>query len=229
MAEHCNVLLVHGAFQGSFVWKFLKSKLESFGHSVWAPDLCGNSLSEHINQISELVLKENKSFIVIGHSYGGLVITGVAKRTAALNIRALVYLDAPIPVNTDGNYQSLIDILGPEAAEAFNKRTKDQFVDPFPPESFGLDSEIHSDIIRLHSRQSIKCFSDPGPSWNYSTEPLIFPVFYIQCSPNEFNCKQLSKAKAMNFNLLFLHESGHCPMITHVDELFNLLANSVLF
>lgn len=231
MAEPCNVILVHGAFQGSFAWKFLKSKLESYGHSVWAPDLCGNTLSEDITQISEIIFKENRSFIVIGHSYGGLVVTGVAKRTAAaaLKIRALVYLDAPIPVSIVGNSQSLIEILGPEAAEAFNKRTKDQFVDPFPSESFGLDSEIHSDIISLHSKQSIECFSEPCPSWNYSTDPLPFPVFYIQCSPNEFNCKQLSKAKALKFNLLFIHESGHCPMITHVDELFNLLANSVLF
>ena len=149
--------------------------------------------------------------------------------TAVLNIRALVYLDAPIPASTVGDSQSLIDILGPEAAEDFYKRTKDQFVDPFPSESFGLDPEIHSEIISLHSKQSIECFSEPVPSWNYSTDPLPpFPVFYIQCSPNEFNCKQLSKTKAMNFNLLFIHESGHCPMITHVDEFFNLLANSVL-
>ena len=131
-------------------------------------------------------------------------------------------------MNSTGNSESLIDILGPEAEQAFNQRTKDGFVDPFPSESFGLDPEINSDIINLHSKQSIGCFSEPGPSWKYSTDPLPFPLFYIQCFPNEFNSKQVSKAKAINSQVLFIHESGHCPMITHTNELFNLLVKSIL-
>ena len=227
MTERSNIILVHGAFQGGFLWKLLKSKLEQFGHSVWAPDLCGNSLSDHINQISELVIDGNRKFILIGHSYSGLVITGVAKR-AESNIRGLVYLDAPLPVNQSGNPECLIDILGPEAENAFNRLTKDGFVEPFPSESFGLNPEIHSDIIRLHSKQSIECFYEPCPSWTYSNVPLPFPVFYIQCSPNEFNCTQLSKAREMQCNLLFIHESGHCPMITHPDELSNLIVKRII-
>lgn len=227
MTDHYNFLLIHGAFQGSFAWKFFKSKLESSGHYVCAPDLCGVTLSEHINQIYEIVLSENRQFIVIGHSYGGLVITGVAQR-ADSNIRALIYLDAPIPANATGDPESLIDILGHEAAEAFNQRTSNGFVDPFPPEAFGLDSEIHTDVIRLHSRQSIKCFTEPGPTWKYATFPLKFPVFYIQCSPNEFNSKQLYKAQAMDFFTLLIHDSGHCPMITHPNELFLLILKGLL-
>jgi pimeloyl-ACP methyl ester carboxylesterase len=227
MTDYYNFLLIHGAFQGSFVWERLKSKLESSGHYVCAPDLCGITLSEHLNQIYELVLRENKQFIVIGHSYGGLVITGVAQKVNS-NIRALIYLDAPIPANASGDSQSLIDILGYEAAEAFIQRTSNGFVDPFPPEAFGLNSKIHSDIIRLHSRQSIKCFTEPCPSWKYSSFPLNFPVFYVQCSPNEFNEKQLCKAQAMNFYILLIHDSGHCPMITHPNELLLLILKGIL-
>jgi pimeloyl-ACP methyl ester carboxylesterase len=227
MTERCNFVLVHGAFQGAFVWKFLKSKLETSGHSVWAPDLHGNSLSEHIKQISELLLKVSEPVILIGHSYGGLVITGVARK-AGKNIRSLVYLDAPIPANPTGEDQSLFDILGPGAMEAFTERTINGFVEPFPAESFGLDPSLHSDIINLHSRQSIKCFSESGPAWNCSTDTFSFPVFYIQCSPNDFNNQQILKAQAMNWKLLLLPESGHCPMITHVDELYNLIKNSII-
>lgn len=54
-------------------------------------------MSEHIEQVCELIIKYNlKDIILVGHSYGGMVITGVASQMAN-RIRLLVYLDAAFP------------------------------------------------------------------------------------------------------------------------------------
>jgi len=99
-----------GGCLGGKVWNNVIAPLEKNSHKVFAPTLLDehkHNLSDHINQICELI-KENKlkDIILVGASYGGLVITGVADKMPD-KISLLVYLDAAFP--TSG--QSLFDVL----------------------------------------------------------------------------------------------------------------------
>ncbi|MEM6939568.1 MAG: alpha/beta hydrolase [Pseudomonadota bacterium] len=101
-------VLVHGAWHGGWCWTESARILRNLGHDVHAPTLTG--LGERCHQMSAeitpdthvtdilqvLTWRELSDVILVGHSYGGLVITGVASQRPAL-MRALVYLDAFVP------------------------------------------------------------------------------------------------------------------------------------
>jgi pimeloyl-ACP methyl ester carboxylesterase len=94
--------------------------LRAEGHEVYAPTLTGLGerahllddrvdLNRHIQDVVALLHYEDlRDVILVGHSYGGMVITGIADR-ASDRIGKLVYLDAANPVNG----QSLVDVSGP--------------------------------------------------------------------------------------------------------------------
>jgi pimeloyl-ACP methyl ester carboxylesterase len=100
--------LVHGAWHGGWCWRRVADVLMSRGHRVFAPSLTGVgdrahlfskdiSLQTHVEDILSVVEAEELSnFVLVGHSYGGFVISGV---TDALRERVsrYVYLDAGVP------------------------------------------------------------------------------------------------------------------------------------
>lgn len=114
-----NYVLVHGAWGGGQSYNKTKADLEAKRHKVLVAALTGIgprqselhggiTLSDHINDVLEQVESAGfDRFILVGHSYGGMVITGVAAKLGA-RIDAICYIDAFLP--EDG--QSLWDITG---------------------------------------------------------------------------------------------------------------------
>ena len=98
-------VIVHGAWGGSWDWKNVGNLLTADGHTVYRPTLtslgehCNLSntnidLSTHIQDIVNVILWENlHDIVLVGHSYGGMVITGVADRVPD-RIKHLIYIDA---------------------------------------------------------------------------------------------------------------------------------------
>src|ERR1700761_5888630 len=114
-------LLVHGAWGGAWCWDPVIPRLTAAGHVVHAPDLTGLgarahlralsiNLSTHVQDVLAVLDAHRLSDVVlVGHSYGGMVVTGVATQ-AASRIADLVYLDAFLP--QDG--QALWELSGPK-------------------------------------------------------------------------------------------------------------------
>jgi pimeloyl-ACP methyl ester carboxylesterase len=113
-------VLVHGGGHGGWCYQKVKRLLEAAGHEVFAPSLTGLAershllspdidLDTHITDVVSLLhCWDLHDVVLVGHSYGGMVITGIADR-AADRIGKLVFLDAGNPVNG----QSLVDVAGP--------------------------------------------------------------------------------------------------------------------
>ena len=103
-------LLIHGAWHGGWCWRDVASRLRKAGHEVHAPSLTGLGerkhlaggridLDTHIQDVVGLIEMEDlRDVVLVGHSYGGMVITGAADRMPA-SIARLVYLDAFVPEN----------------------------------------------------------------------------------------------------------------------------------
>lgn len=101
-------ILVHGAFTGGWYWSRVRPHLQAAGHTVWTPTLTGSgervhlqarsvTLSTHVEDIvNTLVYEDLRDVVLVGHSYGGMVITGVADR-APERLSRLVYFDAAYP------------------------------------------------------------------------------------------------------------------------------------
>lgn len=117
-------LVAHGAWSAGWAWKKMRPLLAARGHALWTPTYTGIGerahlahpgidLSLHIEDVCRVIDCEDlRELILIGHSYGGMVATGVADRMAD-RVRKIVYLDAFVP--RDG--QSVADLLAPADRE----------------------------------------------------------------------------------------------------------------
>jgi pimeloyl-ACP methyl ester carboxylesterase len=107
-AKGATFVLVHGAWHGGWCWRDVRALLEAEGARVFTPTMTGvgerahlrepvANLSTHIADIVGVIdAEELRDIILVGHSYGGMVITGVADRLKD-RIRHIVYLDAALP------------------------------------------------------------------------------------------------------------------------------------
>ena len=103
-------VLVHGAWHGAWCWRRVSDLLERKGHKVFTPTMTGLgasshlltkdvNLTTHITDIANVIKWENLSNIVlVGHSYGGFIISGVAEQLAD-KVASIVFLDAFVPDN----------------------------------------------------------------------------------------------------------------------------------
>lgn len=146
--SHPVMVIVHGAWGGGWQFKKVAPLLEAAGYHVYRPTLSGLGehfntaradigLSTHIDDIVNFILFEDlHDVILVGHSYGGMVITGVADRIPE-RIHHLFYLDAALP--NDG--ESLLGQQLP-GTSSLRDRAKDGFIAPWwvrPGKPFPID------------------------------------------------------------------------------------------
>lgn len=120
-----SVVLAHGAWSAAWGWKKMRPLFRAAGIEFFSPTYTGLGerahlaradidLSTHVNDVlAVLEFEDLKDVTLIGHSYGGMVATGVADQ-AADRIARVIYLDAFAP--KDG--QSLFDLVGPKTEAA---------------------------------------------------------------------------------------------------------------
>ena len=118
-------VVAHGAWSAGWAWKKMRPLLRSRGHELFTPTYTGLGERAHLasrdidlethiaDVLGVLEYEDLRGITLIGHSYGGMVATGVADR-ATTRIAQLVYLDAFVP--RDG--QSLVDLISSEARQA---------------------------------------------------------------------------------------------------------------
>jgi len=226
-------VLVHGAWGGSWCWKWIRRALQARGHEVYTPTLTGVGershllsqqvdLNTHISDVVNLIRWEDLSEVVLcGHSYGGCVVTGAADRVAD-RISALVYVDAFVP----DNGQSLHDTLPADQRDAQVKgaltRGDGWKVPPIPAEIFNVNLRDRDWVNQQRTPQSLATFQQPmqltgaieriknityilATGWEHSP----FPQFY-------------EKAKAKGWKTLTI-DCGHDVMLDKREELLQIL------
>ncbi len=174
-----NYVLVHGAWHGGWCWRDTAAALRAAGHSVFTPTHTG--VGERAHQSSEAITLEThirdvcgcieweelRDVILVGHSYGGMVITGVADRMAK-RIRTLVYLDAFVPEHGDSLNGLLPKVLPPEAATQFLGAFRGTALDghsglmqPIPAVAFGIAEANRAWVNRRCVPQALATFEMP--------------------------------------------------------------------
>ncbi|WP_240231122.1 alpha/beta fold hydrolase [Devosia lacusdianchii] len=214
-------VLIHGAWAGAWGWDKVAERLRTKGHRVHAPTLSGLgershlanlpiTLTTHIDDIvNEMVWHDLTDVVLVAHSYGGFVGTGVAER-AAERIASIVYLDAFIP--EDG--QSFADIMG---------ETPDGPVVPAP--------EIgNNEYPTEQERMRVAALATPQPSGTF-TEGLKVTGAYLKIARKTyivatgFNHFAPVAAPLRNDPAWTVHEMpcGHDVPLLLPDELTALL------
>jgi pimeloyl-ACP methyl ester carboxylesterase len=128
MTTQSPIVLVHGAFQSAATWDLVAPRLKQSGRPVFVVTLTGlgpnaGTLSEHItldthirDVVDLLELHNLRDVVLVGHSYGGLIVTGVAEQ-ARDRIGHLVYVDALVPEHG----QSGLEIMTAPMADTFRR------------------------------------------------------------------------------------------------------------
>ena len=199
------------------------SVLRGAGRETFAPTLTGLGerahllnaeidVATHISDIAAVLEYENLNGVVlVGHSYGGMVISGVAEKAGA-RVSHLVYLDAFLP--EDG--KALKDYAPVPRTRADGWR-----IPPLgPPAAFGVTNK--DDIAWVQSRlgdQPIRTFTQP-----VTLSPQIrIPKTYIQCTESRPFKEAATRAKEKGYRYHALPSAGHDAMITQPKELAQIL------
>jgi pimeloyl-ACP methyl ester carboxylesterase len=149
-------VLVHGAWHGGWCWRFISPLLRRTGNEVFAPSLTGLGERKHLARpdidldthiediVSLLEMEDLKDVVLVGHSYGGMVITGAADRAPA-RVKRLVYLDAFVPENG----KCTLDYVVPERAARMREEGEQVgSVTPPPLSLWGLTKPEHIDFVK---------------------------------------------------------------------------------
>jgi pimeloyl-ACP methyl ester carboxylesterase len=132
-----TVVLVHGAWANTAIWSGVIERLQSEGYTVDAPPNPLQSLKGDAATIADFLKTINGPIVLVGHSYGGAVITNAA--TGNRNVKALVYVDAFAPAK--GESALGLDSTKPGSALGAGPTKVFNFV-PFPGAKKG-DAELY--------------------------------------------------------------------------------------
>jgi pimeloyl-ACP methyl ester carboxylesterase len=222
-------VLIHGAWHGGWCWKHVAPALRRAGHEVYAPSLTGMGerghlarpdidLDIHIEDVVWLMEMEDlRDVILVGHSYGGMVVTGAADRSD--RVGQLVYLDAFVPENG----KRLLDYALPErAARMKEEGERTGFVTPPPLSLWGLTKREHLDFVEPRQvNHPYRTLSQPIRIEN----PNRLPKTFIYCSSPATGSFDQFAAKYRDDPAWRFHElkTGHDAMILVPEELTALL------
>lgn len=186
-----NFVLVHGGWHGAWCWEAVTRILRDAGHEVHTPTLTGLGnrsdildpevgLDTHVADVVEVLMgKDLRDVVLVGHSYAGMVISGVAD-LAVIRLAGLVFLDAFVP--EDG--ESLFDLLRPERRESYVRGAEERGdgwrVPPPPPQALGVTGEEANILAARLTPQPIRTFQQPASLTNPGARAL--PRTYVHCT-----------------------------------------------
>ncbi len=233
-------VLVHGTSHGGWCWRNLSPILRKAGYEVYTPTLTGLgershllskidriTLETHIEDVTNMLFYEDLSDVVlVGHSYAGMVITGVATKQPQ-RLSHLVYFDAYIP----SKGESEIDLWPPDVqARARADIAKGLKTRPLPPDFAGFlgvtDPKLAEWMEARFTPHPFSTYEDAPPS--DSSESDVIPRSYIHCTEGHVaswmaDMKTFAaKARSLRWRLYEL-AAGHDAMLTHPEELAKIL------
>jgi pimeloyl-ACP methyl ester carboxylesterase len=219
-----NIILVHGSWGDGSVWSKLISILNNAGHKVIAVQLPLHSLTDDIATVERAIERVGGPTILVGHSYGGIVITNAGYNNS--NITGLVYLAAFAPEQGE----SLLEQANNTTDLPANLITIDD-------EGFAL---MNSDLIHEWFAQDVDPFEvDIMAAVQKPTNQLTFteksgipawkqlPTWY-QISENDRVVPpeyQRHVAERMNATIVSLNAS-HFSQISQPEEIAELILNA---
>lgn len=230
-------VLVHGAWHGGWCWVRVAERLRAAGHTVFTPTLTGLSdrshllaptvsLQTHIKDVANLIAWEELTDVVlVGHSYGGMVITGAADLVAD-RIRTLVFVDAFTPQHG----QAAFDLRAPEANALVRDKAR-QFgngwrIPPTPAETFMVNPADRAWVDAKCTDLPIGCFSEKLHL--SGAVDRIADRVYVRAGayPNPTFDKALADARADSRFRAHVVDCGHDIMVDEPAELARILLES---
>lgn len=226
-------LVCHGAWSAGWAWKKMHPLMAAAGHRLVTPTYTGLGerahlanpsidLETHIQDILNVIKYEDlRDIVLVGHSYGGMVATGVADR-ARDRVEQLTYIDAFVP----DSGQSLSDLL-PQAQQRAQDNTSDGWrapPSPIPPDTSPEDVQWLAARRVPHPN---KCFE---MRLKLQGGALTLPRSYIyatRITPADTFGRFAARARSEPGWRYFELDASHAPNVTAPEALMALLQQIV--
>jgi len=173
MPSSYTFVLVHGAWHGGWCWRRVIANLRSAGHVVFAPTLTGSGERVHLtcadltlddfatDVVSLIAAEELNDVILVGHSFGGNVISVVADREPEL-LKHLVYVDTLVLNNGESGFSVLDPAIVAQRIELAEKTSGGLTIPPPPPEAFGVTDPGGAEWLKRRlTPLSLNCYRAP--------------------------------------------------------------------
>lgn len=228
MATKRPLVLVHGAWGGAWIWRRVLGPLRAAGHEVHAVTLSGDGdrahlrrrdigLADHVTDVLALIDNEElQDFVIVGHSYGGMVITGAADRLLGRpgggGLARLAYVDAMVPLPGESwSSQHTPDVIIEREAVA---AAHDNTLPPPDPQAFGIDGADRDWLLRRQVPHPFGMYRQvldfDAARW------AAVPRLFVDC-----NRPALPTIAAMRLRVREQPDwqvreipTGHCPMVS---------------
>jgi pimeloyl-ACP methyl ester carboxylesterase len=211
-------------FLGAAAWGRVGDLLQAAGHHVFAPDPRGwgerralltpdTGLTAHVDELTQLLVAEDlRDVTLIGHSYGGMVVAGVADRVPD-RLAQVVFIDAPVPRHGD----TLFDHL-PEWVAEWYREHAGMVGDGWrvPPPDLAVHGLVAADIAWLAPMLGavpLRTCEEPleAPGDGVWTLPRSF-VWCREYAMFEATAARIRADPGWTYREL---AAGHLPMVTH--------------
>lgn len=232
-------VLVHGAFHGGWCWRRVADRLQAAGHRVFTPTCTGAGERLHLltaeggletavtDIINVLIFEELQQVVLVGHSFGGVVITGVADCEPD-RIAHLVYLDGTVLEDGECAFDCLSTELAAKRMQDAHRTTGGLTMPPPPPATFGVTDAADAAWLRRRlTPQPLSTYTDllhlSGPLGNG------LPRTYIACTDPLYAPMTTSHTRARGQAGWAWRElvAAHDAMITAPDAVAEILLGLV--
>jgi pimeloyl-ACP methyl ester carboxylesterase len=223
-------VLVHGAYQGGWIWKLLAERLRAAGHTVHAPTLdgCGErqeqvrpgiTVGTHAREIAGLLFYEDlRDVVLVGTSSGGMVVCKAAEQ-AVDRLSRLVFVDA------------LALLPGERVADIVSRPAGEVTAVTIAPTRADAESRMFADLepaLRAwalarytpHPVAALEAPMEPTGFWDRAWTAAVIRCKRARNPPEAHQRRTALRLKARYDEM----DTGHYPMLSQPDELFRLLA-----
>jgi pimeloyl-ACP methyl ester carboxylesterase len=222
MTEQPNVVLIHGAFADGSSWSAVVEALQSKGYDVTAPQFPLTSLADDVARLRQALAWKMGPSIVVGHSYGGQVMTALGADTA--NVVGLVYI-AGFGLDEGESIAALGGDAPPAPALAnlivdekgFGRLPEDDFVSHFAADVDPVQARV------MHAAQqpvAMSVFEDVmgTPAWR------SLPSWYLVAANDEAIAPDAERMFAERMGAETVEvPSSHVAMVSHPDAVLELI------
>ena len=218
-----NIVLVHGLWADGSSWSKVIPILQNAGHKVIAVQIPTQSFSEDVETVKRAIELAGGPVTLVGHSYGGFVITNAGYNNQ--NVTGLVYVAAFAPDEGEST-ANFVDVskfppglLVPDSG-GFLYLNPEMFHEAFIQDANATEAETLA-VVQKPAHQSLIAEKSGPPAWKQL--PTWFAV-----SENDHIIPpdaQRNFTERMNATTISLN-SSHASLVTHPDEIAELILNA---
>ena len=222
-------VLIHGAYQGGWIWTHVAQGLRAAGHLVYAPTLdgCaerrdqirpGITVTTHARELAQLLFYEDlHNVVLVGTSSGGMVICK-ATELAGERIARLVFVDALALLPGE----RVADIVNRPAAETTELTTVPTRADAEGRMFASLEPTTRAWTLARYTPHPIAALEAPMELTNFWERPWTASVIRCRQARNPPESHQRRTAERLKASYTEM-DTGHYPMLSQPDELVRLL------